>query len=151
MTRVAVEFEELFKVDSEADTRPKLASHRGGAWDAAVLLDKHARAESLERPYIQQSGNFAALFGSRRASLLFAKSAELRQRLFAAMGESHGERDDLLHAFLSGDEGAARLALRRALRADKEHFPATETFDVGELDPGPRNDGFSFDDFLEAE
>lgn len=148
MTRVAVEFEELFKVDSEADTRPKLASHRGGAWDAAVLLDKHARAESLERPYIQQSGNFAALFGSRRASVLFAKSVEFRQRLLNAMGESAGD-NPLLCAFLSGDEAAARREIRRAARED---FPAVERFQVPAIDPGPKDDEFDdFDFFLDQE
>lgn len=144
MTRVDSQFEDFFKIDGEPEPLAP-APHRGGMLDAARLLDKHARHDdSVERPYVQ--GDLAKLFfGPRPASRLFTKSAPLRSRLRAGMGESAGD-DPLLCAFLSGDESAARREVRRAV---KEDFPAR--FVVPPIDPGPRDDDFSFDDFFSEE
>lgn len=137
--------QDLFKLDGEPDGPPRLASHRGGMMDHARISDEHAAPSNVEVPYVFD-GNFAKLFGARKATRLFAKSAELRERLRAAMGDSADERDDLLAAFLSSNESAARLAIRRALRED---FPKPEKFVIPEPDSGPRE--LTFDEFLSQE
>jgi len=145
MTRVDVQFEDLFKVASEPGA-PALAPHRGSMLDHARLMDQHGPRIEPELCYLQNNGDFAKLFGQapRSASVLFTKTATFRARLFNAMGDSAGD-SPLLAAFLSGDESAARREIRRAIKDKPERFT------VPALDPGPRDDDFTFENWLSEE